>query len=239
MVIKNSAPNTQVRRPRWRAAVAILAGAVAASLLLTAPPAAAATTGKATHYEAVGGGTTNGNCSFPALPTNQLYVAVSPAEYAKGAACGTYLDVTGPKGKVRVVVMDQCPECAAGHIDLSKTAFGKVGTLSDGIVPVTYSTVKNPAVPALSFRFKNGSSQWWFALQVLDHGNRLASVSVKVNGTWKAATLADYNYWIYQPGAGPGPYSIKVTDVYGQQTTVTGIRMSPGTVQKTTARLYQ
>ena len=237
--MKNSTSNAQVRRPRGRSAVAGLIIAVGASLVMAAPPAAAATTGKATHYEAVGGGSTNGNCSFPALPTNQLYVAVSPAEYAKGAACGTYLDVTGPRGKVRVVVMDQCPECAAGHIDLSKTAFGRIGTLSDGIVPVNYTTVKNPTVPALSFRFKNGSSQWWFALQVLDHGNRIASVSVKVNGTWKAATLADYNYWIYQPGAGVGPYSIKVTDVYGQQTTVTGITMSPGKVQKTTARLYQ
>ena len=237
--MKNSTSNAQVRRPRGRSAVAGLIIAVGASLVMAAPPAAAATTGKATHYEAVGGGSTNGNCSFPALPTNQLYVAVSPAEYAKGAACGTYLDVTGPKGKVRVVVMDQCPECAAGHIDLSKTAFGRIGTLSDGIVPVTYTTVKKPTVPALSFRFKNGSSQWWFALQVLDHGNRIASVSVKVNGTWKVATLADYNYWIYQPGAGAGPHSIKVTDVYGQQTTVTGITMSPGKVQKTTARLYQ
>lgn len=238
MPTESTRPLAGGRRPRWRAAVAVLATAVTASLLLAAPPAAAATTGKATHYEATGGGTTNGNCSFPALPANQLYVAVSPAEYAKGAACGTYLDVSGPKGKVRVVVMDQCPECATGHIDLSKTAFAKIGTLSDGIIPVTYSTVKNPTVPSLSFRFKNGSSQWWFALQVLDHGNRLASVSVKVNGVWKSATRADYNYWIYQPGAGPGPYTVKIVDIYGQQTTVSSIKMSPTVVQKTSARLY-
>ncbi len=225
-------------RPRWRSAVVALVIAVGTTLVLAASPAAAATSGRATHYQAVAGGTTNGNCSFPALPADQLYVAVSPTEYAKGAACGTYLDVTGPKGNVRVVVMDQCPECATGHIDLSKTAFAKIGTLSDGIIPATYTTVKNPTVPPLSFRFKNGASQWWFALQVLDHGNRLASVSVKVNGTWKGATLADYNYWIYQPGAGPGPYTIKVTDIYGQQTTVTGIKMSPSVVQKTSARLY-
>ncbi|MFN8200146.1 MAG: expansin EXLX1 family cellulose-binding protein [Nakamurella multipartita] len=237
LLTESTTPLAGARRPRRRTAVALLIGAVAASLLLAAPPAAAATSGKATHYEATGGSTTNGNCSFPALPADKLYVAVSPTEYAKGAACGTYLDVTGPRGTVRVVVMDKCPECATGHIDLSKTAFAKIGALSDGIIPVTYSTVKNPTVPALNFRFKNGSSRWWFALQVLNHGNRLQSVSVQVNGKWVAATLADYNYWIYQPGAGPGPYTLLVKDIYGQQAIVSGVTMSPTLVQTTTARL--
>lgn len=74
---------------------------------------------------------------------------------------------------------------------------------------------------------------------MLNHGNRLQSVSVQVNGKWVAATLADYNYWIYQPGAGPGPYTLLVKDIYGQQAIVSGVTMSPTLVQTTTARLKE
>jgi expansin len=232
-----------LRRTPWRAIVlvttlALVLGAVLAPAPSGSTAAAAATTGQATHYEAVGGGTTNGNCSFPALPANKLYVALGPTEYAAGAACGTYLDVKGPSGSVRVVVMDKCPECKPGHIDLSKTAFSKIAKLSDGLVKVSYSVVKNPPVAPLSFRFKDGSSQWWFALQVLDQGNRLKSVEVKRGSTWTATKRVDYGYWIYEPGAGPGPYSVRITDVYGQQAIASGIQMKPMTVQQTNVRLY-
>ncbi|MGP3965932.1 hypothetical protein ACTWPT_59325 [Nonomuraea sp. 3N208] len=83
------------------------------------PVAGKATKGKATLYELQSGG---GNCSYPSPPAGNLYVALSPREYAAAAACGGYVNVTGPKGTVQVKVVDQCPECPAGHIDLSRTA---------------------------------------------------------------------------------------------------------------------
>lgn len=231
---------TGIITPRWLAAggAVVLGAIVGIALLLqnggsacAAPPATSASKGKATFYDLAGG---TGNCSFPSSPADDLFVALGPAQYSAGAACGMYLDVTGPKGKVRVKVTDSCPECAAGHLDLSRTAFKKIGAEVDGIIPITYKSVTNPSVPGpISVRIKEGASQYWFAALIDNHGTQLSSVSVG----GRAAHRESYNYWVIDSGAGPGPYKIKITDVYGRSTTVSGITMSPGKVQRTTARL--
>src|SRR6202021_2650196 len=65
---------------------------------VTAAVAGAQTSGEATHYELASGGM--GNCSYPSPPAGQLYVALPPSEYGAAAACGSYLQVTGPAGAV-------------------------------------------------------------------------------------------------------------------------------------------
>ena len=226
--------------PRWLAAggAVALAAVLGSALLLqnsgaacAAPPSTSAKSGKATFYD-LGGGT--GNCSFPSSPADDLFVALGPDQYSAGAACGTYLDVTGPKGKVRVKVTDSCPECAAGHLDLSRTAFKKIGNEVDGIIPITYKTVTGVTTPGpISVRVKEGSSQYWLAVLIDNHGNQLKSVTV--NG--KSTHREDYNYWVIDAGAGNGPFKIKISDVYGHSVTVGGIKLSPGVTQKTSTRL--
>jgi expansin (peptidoglycan-binding protein) len=228
---------------RWLAAggAAVLAGILGVAMLLhdsgaacAAPPGTTQKSGKATFYDLAG---TSGNCSLE-VPADDLYVALGPSEYSEGASCGAYLDVTGPKGKVRVKVFDSCPECPAGHIDLSRTAFKKIGTEIDGIIPIKYKLVTNPSTPApISVRIKEGASQYWFAARLDNHGNLLSKVQVAGGGGFKTAYRTDYNYWLIDAGAGPGPFKIKITDVYGNTATVTGIKMSPGTVQKTGTRM--
>lgn len=221
----------------------LLAAVIGTALLLqnggsacAAPPSTSPGKGKATFYD-LGDGT--GNCSFPSAPADDLFVALGPAQYSAGAACGTYLDVTGPKGKVRVKVIDSCPPCEAGHIDLSRTAFKRIGAEVAGVIPITYKTVKNPVLPAaLSVRIKEGASRYWFAALIDNHGTQLTSVKVATgSGTFRSAHREDYNYWIIDSGAGPGPYKIKVSDVYGRTATLTGITMSPERTQKTSVRL--
>lgn len=206
---------------------------------LFAPPAAGTLhKGKATFYDSKGAG---GNCSYPAAPADRLYVALGPDEYADGAACGGYLDVTGPNGKVRVMVMDQCPECGPGHLDLSREAFARIADPVRGIVDVSYRLVVDPP-PAgpLTFRIKEGASQWWFAVLVAGHGNPLRAVEVRQGGSgnWRSASRESYNYWLIDSGVGPGPYQIRVTDTRGHRVTATGIRMAPGQVQRGTVRMY-
>ncbi|MEU8660898.1 expansin EXLX1 family cellulose-binding protein [Actinoplanes philippinensis] len=229
---------------RWLAAggAAVLAAILGVAMLLTnggsacaAPPGTTQKSGKATFYDLAG---TSGNCSLE-VPADDLYVALGPSEYSEAASCGAYLDVTGPKGKVRVKVFDSCPECPAGHLDLSRTAFKKIGNEIDGIIPIKYKLVTNPATPAgISVRIKEGASQYWFAARIDNHANLLASVKVASGGgSFKSAHRTDYNYWLIDAGAGPGPFKIKITDVYGNTATVTGVKMSPGTVQKTSTRI--
>ncbi|MGC5330496.1 expansin EXLX1 family cellulose-binding protein [Micromonospora sp. DT62] len=213
--------------------------ACAAPPALAAPPAAGIVhKGQATFYDSKGAG---GNCSYPAAPANRLYVALGPGEYAAGAACGGYLDVTGPRGTVRVLVMDQCPECADGHLDLSREAFARIADPVQGVVRVSYRAVVDPPLTGpLTFRMKEGSSRWWFAVLVAGHGNPLRAVEVRPAGAggWRSAAREDYNYWLVPSGAGPGPYEIRVTDTRGHRVTATGVRMAPGQVQRGTVRMY-
>ncbi|MEV4488548.1 expansin EXLX1 family cellulose-binding protein [Micromonospora coxensis] len=215
------------------------APACAAAPLAAAPPVGGTVhKGKATFYDSKGAG---GNCSYPSAPANRLYVALGPDEYAAGAACGGHLDVTGPRGTVRVLVMDQCPECASGHLDLSREAFARIADPVQGIVPVSYRAVVDPPLPGpLTFRMKEGSSPYWFAVLVGDHGNPLRTVEVRPSGsaTFRSAVRQDYNYWLIESGAGPGPYTVRVTDVYGHRATATGVRMAPGQTQRSTVRMY-
>ncbi|WP_244945234.1 RlpA-like double-psi beta-barrel domain-containing protein [Couchioplanes caeruleus] len=154
-------------RPRWLATggAVLLAGVLGVAILLqngggacAAPPTSAKRQGKATFYDLAG---TVGNCNF-APPADDLYVALGRSEYSEALSCGSYLDVTGPKGTVRVKVFDSCPECTPGWLDLSRTAFKKIADPVQGIVPITYKAVPNAATPGpLSITFAEGSSQYW------------------------------------------------------------------------------
>jgi expansin len=205
---------------------------------VTSTAAGAQTSGEATHYELASGGM--GNCSYPSPPAGQLYVALPPSEYGGSAACGSYLQVSGPDGSVTVEVADQCPECQAGHIDLSEQAFAEIAPLSAGLVPVTYHTIVDPPLPAsLSMLVKAGSSAYYLALLPINNGNPLATVAVSQgSGGWHELSRTTYGYWLASSGAGPGPFSVRLTDSLGHQATVHGITISPGVVQSTGVSMY-
>jgi expansin (peptidoglycan-binding protein) len=220
--------------------VQVSGGAACAAAPALAPPVLAAIgagSGTATFYDLTSGG---GNCSYVGPPADGLFVALGPSQYAAGAACGGYLDVTGPHGRVRVKIVDQCPECATGHLDLSRTAFARIADPVAGLVSITYRPVTNPSLPApLSVRVKEGSSRYWLAILVIDHGNPLTAVAARTgSGGWQSLHRTDYNYWLAGSGLGPGPFQVRITDNAGHQVTVPGIRLSPGAVQKTTLRMY-
>jgi hypothetical protein len=148
--------------------------------------------------------------------------------------------VSGPDGSVTVEVVDQCPECQAGHIDLSEQAFARIAPLSAGLVPVTYHTIVDPPRPApLSMLVKTGSSAYYLALLPINNGNPLATVAVSQgSGGWQELSRTTYGYWLASSGAGPGPFSVRLTDSLGHQATVHGITISPGVIQPTGTSLY-
>jgi expansin (peptidoglycan-binding protein) len=200
-------------------------------------PAAGSVSGIATHYVLQGGG---GNCSYAGPPADGLYVALSPAEYNAAGACGGYIQVYGPNGSVRVKVIDQCPECKTGHLDLSEPAFAKLAPLKAGLINISYSYLSNPALPGpISIIVKPGSSQYWLSLVIDNTGNPLSSVSVSTSsGGWESLNHANYNAWNSANGPGPGPYKVRITDTQGHQVTVSGITLSPGTQESTSAWMY-
>jgi expansin len=212
------------------------AGSSSALSLSALTEPAGTVSGIATHYVLSG----LPNCSYPSPPANNFFVALSPSEYNGAAACGGFMTVTGPDGSVTVQVIDQCPECATGHIDLSEPAFAELAPLSAGLVNVQYQYLVNPPLPGpVTMEVKQGSSQYWLALLADDTGNPLASVQVETaSGGWIKLARANYNYWIASSGAGSGPFAVRLTDTAGHTVTVRDIALDPGAVQSTGTYMY-
>ncbi|GES22224.1 hypothetical protein Aple_051210 [Acrocarpospora pleiomorpha] len=212
----------------------VVAVAVAVQVTRTVACADGPENGRAYFYEPQAG---PGNCSLEAA--GQLFVSVSAGEYAGSQACGGYLDVTGPRGTVRVQVVDQCVKCGKGELDLSRPAFSKIAQPGVGVTRVVYDRVRNPQVDKpLGFRVKAGSSVYWLAVQVLDHGNPLRSVRIRDGGHWRDLRRGGDNYWVFEHFPGAGPFTLRVTDVFGQRATATGVVLAPGRVQRSIKRLY-
>lgn len=219
-----------------RTIVAALVTAITA-MLPTSPALAAAVRpgatyhGDATYYPA---NEALGNCSYGQVPYIRI-AALNSTDYDNARMCGAYVRVTGPRGTETVKIIDRCPECESGEIDLNGTVFGRIADPLAGRVRVSWRLVSPDTTNKLSFRYKEGSSTFWCALQVRNHRNPVVKLEVSVSGTWRALPRTEYNYFISNNGQGCGS-SIRVTDIHGQRLTVSGIRMQPGALQETSVQ---
>jgi expansin len=201
------------------------------------PPDVEPLDGTATFTDLTGPGA----CSFLGEPPDNLHVGLSSFEYGTATDCGGYLDVTGPLGTVRVKITDHCRRCEPGLVDVTRTAFSRIADVGAGRVPVSYRLVRNPPLAeSISLRVKDGSSRWWLQVQALDHGNPIARFeALRDDGGWRPLVHTADNYWAAQdPGLGDGPFTFRITDVFGQQVTIDQVALAPGVVQPTAARLY-
>ncbi|KAF8182957.1 riboflavine-aldehyde-forming enzyme [Pholiota molesta] len=107
--------------------------ALSAALIYTGM--AYATSGDATFFEPGLGACGVSNNA------NDFIVALSPAEYSSGANCGRDIEVQYQGKSVIVEVVDLCPGCASGSIDLSPAAFSQLADESLGRIQVTWSFV--------------------------------------------------------------------------------------------------
>lgn len=69
---------------------------------------------------------------------NDAVCAVSSAVYNSGGACGKTATIHYNGKTVTCKVVDLCPSCATGNIDVSPSVFQTVSPLSAGRIPVTW-----------------------------------------------------------------------------------------------------
>ena len=137
------------------------------------------------------------------------------ADETRSVACA---DVDGPNGSVRVRIVDLCPECASGDLDLSPQAFDQIAERAQGRVPITWTFVACDVAGPVAYRFKDGSHQWWTAIQVWNHRLPIASLEWSADGgaTWNPTQRVDYNYFIDESGFGPDATRVRITAIDGQ-----------------------
>lgn len=168
--------------------------------------------GIATFYNATGAGA----CSFDPSPQDLMVAAMNAEEYDNSNVCGSYVLVHGPKGSVTVRIVDLCPECLAGHLDLSLEAFSLIAEPIQGRVDITWQLVSPEVAGPIAYHFKEGSNQWWTAVQIRNHRTPIAKFEYFDGTNWVTVPRVSYNFFVQtEPGMGVGPYSFRVTDKYG------------------------
>ncbi len=169
--------------------------------------------GEGTYYSATG----DGACSFGSSGDKPLLVgAMNAPDYNNSNVCGACAHIKGPNGEVTVRIVDLCPECKHGDIDLSPEAFEKLAPLPDGRIAISWQFVPCDVSGPIQYHFKEGSNQWWSAVQIRNHRQAIAKFEWKSDdGVWHDVPRVDYNYFIDDKGMGPGPYTFRVTDVEG------------------------
>jgi expansin (peptidoglycan-binding protein) len=163
-----------------------------------------------------------------------MVAAMNTTDYESSKACGAYVLVrTAAGASVTVRIVNECPSpCAPGQLDLSAQAFAKLAAPSAGRIAVTWSLLSPATSDTVSVRYKTGSSRYWCGIQVIGHRNPVARLEVSAGGSWRQLSRTDYNYFLSEDGTGCGA-AIRVTDIYGERLTISGITVRPNVVQPT------
>jgi expansin (peptidoglycan-binding protein) len=190
----------------------------------------------ATEY---GAGDGDGACLYGPAAT-MMIAAMNYTDYENSKACGDHILVRASNGaSITVLITNECPlPCAPGQLDLSQQAFAKLANPSAGRISVTWQLLSPSDSGNLSFRYKTGSSQYWCGIQVIGERNPVAELEVRSGSGWTQLSRTDYNYFLSANGTGCGG-EIRVTDIYGQRLTVSGISIEPNVVQATQAQFAQ
>ncbi|KAH8897512.1 barwin-like endoglucanase [Thozetella sp. PMI_491] len=188
----------------------------------------AAVSGEATFY---GGNLAGGTCSFTGytLPSGLFGTAFSGSAWDSASNCGSCVQVTGPNGNsITAMVVDQCPECNSDHLDLFQNAFAELGSISAGIISISYKFVSCGITSPITLQNKSGTSQYWFSMQVVNSNEPVTSLEVSTDGgsTWQATTRRDYNFFENPSGFGTTTVDVRVTSKSGQSIVVSNVSVA-------------
>ncbi|TFK45284.1 barwin-like endoglucanase [Heliocybe sulcata] len=78
-----------------------------------------------------------GACGATSASTD-LIVALSPSEFASGAHCYKHITITFNGKTTDATVVDECPGCEVGSLDLSPAAFSALASLGAGRIKVDW-----------------------------------------------------------------------------------------------------
>ena len=96
---------------------------------------------------------------------------------------------------------------------------------------MTWDIVPCGITSPLSLRNKEGTSKYWFAMQVINANIPVAKLEVSTDGgaTWQATTRQNYNFFVNASGFGTDTVDVKVTSSTGEVITVNNVGVASGT----------
>lgn len=172
--------------------------------------------GEGTFY----GGGYEGGCAMldPISREDYWIVAMNLADYNNAQLAGAYIEVTGELGTINMLVTDLLPEGKKGDLDLYTDAFPLIAPVEKGRVPVSWKIIPLDSAEnaPVSFKFKEGSSEFWCGVQVRNHRYPVTKLEyLNDDGEYVELPRRQYNFF-ESDKMGPGPFTFRITDIYGQ-----------------------
>lgn len=172
--------------------------------------------GEGTFY----GGGYEGGCAMldPISREDYWIVAMNLADYNNAQLAGAYIEVTGELGTINMLVTDLLPEGKKGDLDLYTDAFPLIAPVEKGRVPVSWRIIPLDSAEntPISFKFKEGSSEFWCGVQVRNHRYPVTKLEyLNEDGEYVELPRRLYNFF-ESDEMGPGPFTFRITDIYGQ-----------------------
>lgn len=128
------------------------------------------------------------------------------------------------------MIVDQCPECATGHFDLFQDAFAELSAISAGVIDISYSYTSCDIDGPLKLKNKEGTSEYWFSMQVVNAGEEVTKLEVSTDGgsNWQSTTRTYYNYFENTSGFGQSSVDVRVTGKSGKTVIVKDVGCESG-----------
>ncbi|KAF4028850.1 Lytic transglycosylase [Phytophthora infestans] len=179
---------------------------VVSVLLLVIPCLVSAST----TYEGYGtvytlGTPSSGNCNFMSWPDAAVtkYAALNAEQWEETMNCGRCAEVSctdaSCSGQSEIVyIMDQCPGCAYGDLDLSPDVFESITGQSYTKLSIEWKFVDCPISNNVQYCLKTGSSGFWVAVQPTNCASGVKSLSI--NG--QETSVIDSAYYFLIDGSG-------------------------------------
>lgn len=172
-------------------------------------------TGDGTFYS---GGYEGGCAMLDPVSRNYWIVAMNLADYNDAQLAGAYIEVTGELGTINMLVTDLLPEGKKGDLDLYTDAFPLIAPAEKGRVPVNWKIIPLDSAEnaPVSYKYKEGTTEYWCGIQVRNHRYPITKLEyLDENGEFIEIKRRPYNYF-ESDGMGKGPFTFRITDIYGQ-----------------------
>lgn len=177
--------------------------------------------GDATYYNFANGG---GACMFDTSTADMMIGAMNVYDFAGSQVCGSAVRITGPDSTIIIRIVDLCPDCQRGDIDLSPQAFAKIADTTRGRVPISWQFISGADNGPISYHFNDSINQWWTAVQIRNHRYPISKVEyLNAQKTFQNLPRTSYNYFAGTTNIGTTPFTFRVTDIYGHALVDSGI----------------
>lgn len=184
--------------------------------------------GEGTHYGGVAGGA-GGHCGIPVAEGDMYHAALNHEQYARSNACGACVRILGPMGTVVLKIVDECPECKFGDIDMTTAVFPQLAQMKDGRIKIKWQYVPCSEMNDIKIAFASGSSPYYFKAQFRDFVYPLAKAEyMKQDGSFEILQREAYNYFVKEGGidedkSKAGPYTFRLTPLTGNPLVISNV----------------